>query len=297
MTQPIPPSPTPPQPTPLPPQPSRLPPPPQPQALPPNPMAGVPGAPPTDAALAPAPEEIYQPVSFWQKPWVQDVLPFVTSLTLHAVIIVVIVAIVVGGQQVVNAIKPLEQQITSASSEIVEEGPAGGVQNVGIGGDPTRPPAQDEFAEGGEGWAPKPGDKDAVAALMGGGDADSSDAVIGLSAVGGGFGRGTGIGSGQGEGRGSGAGDGRGPLAPFGTPGGGGIGNRGNLMGVRAGAQTIVYVCDASGSMINTFGSLKEQLVRSIQGLKSVQGFNIVFFQDEKCVSLGEGLHFATPEN
>ena len=245
----------------------------------------------------PPPPEFYQPVSFWQKQWVQDVLPFVTSLTLHAAIIVVVVAIVVGGGQVMQKIKPLEQQLTSADSAIVEEGPAGGVQNVGIGGDPTRPPAQDEYAEGGEGWAPKPGDKDAVAALMGGGDADSSDAVIGLSAVGGGFGRGTGIGSGQGEGRGSGTGDGRGPLAPFGTPGGGGIGNRGNLMGVKAGAQTIVYVCDASGSMINTFGSLKEQLTRSIQGLKSVQGFNVVFFQDEKCVALGEGLLFATPEN
>ena len=28
-----------------------------------------------------------------------------------------------------------------------------------------------------------------------------------------------------------------------------------------------------------------------------MQGFNIVFFQDEKCVSLGDGLLFATPEN
>ena len=280
MTQPNPSTPAPPQ--------GQVPPPP----LPPPPAAqGDLGAPP------PPPPEFYQPVGFWQKQWVQDVLPFVTSLTLHAAIIVVVVAIVVGGGQVMQKIKPLEQQLTSADSAIVEEGPAGGVQNVGIGGDPTRPPAQDEYAEGGEGWAPKPGDKDAVAALMGGGDADSSDAVIGLSAVGGGFGRGTGIGSGQGEGRGSGTGDGRGPLAPFGTPGGGGIGNRGNLMGVKAGAQTIVYVCDASGSMINTFSSLKEQLTRSIQGLKSVQGFNVVFFQDEKCSSLADGLLFATPEN
>jgi hypothetical protein len=49
--------------------------------------------------------------------------------------------------------------------------------------------------------------------------------------------------------------------------------------------------------MINTFGSLKEQLVRSIGGLKSIQGFNIIFFQDEKCTSLNDGLLFATPEN
>jgi hypothetical protein len=256
-------------------------------------MAGAQGEP----LPPPPPAEFYRPIGFWQQPWVQTVLPFVTSLTLHLAIIVVAIAVVVGGKQMYDKVKPLENQLFTADSAIVEEGPAGGVQHVGLGGDPTRPPAQDEFAEGGEGWAPKPGDKDATAALMGGGDADSADAVIGLSAVGGGFGRGTGVGSGQGTGRGSGTGDGRGPLAPFGTPGGGGIGNRGNLMGVKAGAHTIVYVCDASGSMINTFGSLKEQLVRSIQGLKSIQGFNIIFFQDEKCTTLNDGLLFATPEN
>ena len=277
-----------------PPQPSNLPPPPQPEPLP---SFMTEAAAQAGALPPPPPEEFYRPIGFWQQPWVQNVLPFVTSLTLHAAIIVIAVAVVVGGQQMYERVKPLENQLFSASSEIVEEGPPGGVQNVGLGGDPTRPAAQDEFPEGGQGWAPKPGDKDAVAALMGGGDDSSSDAVIGLSAVGGGFGQGRGIGSGAGEGRGSGTGDGRGPLAPFGTPGGGGIGNRGNLMGVPAGAHTIVYVCDASGSMINTFSSLKEQLVRSIQGLKSIQGFNIVFFQDEKCTALNDGLMFATPEN
>lgn len=286
MTQPTPP--TPPQPGMLP---GNLPP----QPLPPPVSVGAPAQ--GEIALAPPPEEYYRPEGFWQRPWVQDVLPFITSLTLHAVIIIVVVAAVIAAPDVIQKIKPLEAQLTSADSAIVDQGPLGGVANVGIGGDPTRPAAQDEYAEGGDGWAPKPGDKSAVAALMGSGDGESSDAVIGLSAVGGGFGRGTGVGSGAGEGRGSGAGDGRGPLAPFGTPGGGGIGNRGNLMGVKAGAQTIVYVCDASGSMINTFASLKEQLTRSIQGLKSVQGFNVIFFQDEKCVALNDGLLFATPEN
>ena len=276
------------------PQPSNLPPPPQPQPLP-SYMTEAAGQ--AEALPPPPPQEFYRPVGFWQQPWVQNVLPFVTSLTLHAAIIVIAVAVVVGGQQMYERVKPLENQLFTADSAIVEEGPPGGVQNVGLGGDPTKPAAQDEFPEGGQGWAPKPGDKDAVAALMGGGDDSSSDAVIGLSAVGGGFGQGRGIGSGSGDERGSGTGDGRGPLAPFGTPGGGGIGKQGSLMGVGKGAHTIVYVCDASGSMINTFSSLKEQLVRSIQGLKSIQGFNIVFFQDEKCSSLNDGLLFATPEN
>ena len=294
MTQPTPPTP---------PQPSHLPPPPQPQPLTPPPMGAAPlpppmhGSAPDDGALPPPPD-YGPPVPFMQQKWVQDVLPFVTSLTIHAAIIVVAVAVIFGGQKVIQATKALEAQVVPADASIVEGGPESGVQFQGLGGDPTRPPAQDEFAEGGEGWAPKPGDEQAVAALTGGGDDDSSDAVIGLSAAGGGFGRGAGVGSGEGTGRGSGTGDGRGPLAPFGTPGGGGIGKRGSLMNIPGGgANTIVYVCDASGSMINTFGSLKEQLVRSVQSLKSIQAFNIIFFQDEKCTALDQGLVFATPDN
>ena len=294
MTQPLPPTP---------PQPSHLPPPPQPQPLTPPPIGAAPlpppgpGRVPDDGALPPPPD-YGQPVPLMQQKWVQDVLPFVTSLTIHAAIIVVAVAVIFGGKEVMRAAKALEAQVVPADAAIVEGGPEAGVQFQGLGGDPTRPPAQDEFTEGGDGWAPKPGDEQALAALTGGGDDDSSDAVIGLSAAGGGFGRGAGVGSGEGAGRGSGVGDGRGPLAPFGTPGGGGIGKRGSLMNIPGGgANTIVYVCDASGSMINTFGSLKEQLVRSVQSLKSIQAFNIIFFQDEKCTALDQGLLFATPDN
>jgi Ca-activated chloride channel family protein len=49
--------------------------------------------------------------------------------------------------------------------------------------------------------------------------------------------------------------------------------------------------------MINTFGSLKAELVKAVTRLKSIQGFNIIFFQDEKSAALDQGLLFATPEN
>ena len=283
---------------PTPPTPSPLPPPPQPMMQPPQmPPQMPPGAAPLgDAVAAPLPPELYPRLGFWQQPWVQNVLPLVTSVTIH-VAIIVIALVLASVTNVITTNQAREEQIIVPDASIVEEGPAGGVQNVGIGGDPTRPPAQDEYAEGGEGWAPKPGEKDATAALMGGGDGDSSDAVIGLSAVGGGFGAGAGLGSGTGDSRGSGTGDGRGPLAPFGTPGGGGVGLKSSFVGVRGNARTVVFVCDASGSMINTFGSLKAELVKAISRLKSVQGFNIVFFQDEKCTALDQNLLFATPEN
>lgn len=254
-----------------------------------KPVDGKPGE-------APA-EELVPQLGFWQQPWVQNVLPFVSSLALHAGIIVLGV---VGFKtyEAVSDMQPVEEQIIVPDSELVEEGAPGGVQHVGLGGDPTRPAAQDEFPEGGtpEGWAPKPGEN-TVPELQGGGSGDAgSDPLIGLG-PGGGFGKGTGIGTGTGTGRGSGTGDGTGPLAPFGTPGGGGIGPKSRFMGVGGNARTVVFVCDASGSMIQTFSSLKQELTKAVTGLKAVQGFNIVFFQDEKAASMDDNLILATPEN
>ena len=276
---------------PTPPQPTNFAPPPQPQPLPP----GVEAPPPMPIAAGPA-VELHPPIGFFQQPWVQNVLPLVTSVALHLAVVIVGLIALKTADLIANT-KSLEEQIIVASSDLVEDSVAGGVQHVGLGGDPTRPPAQDEFPEGGEGWAPKPGDKDNVPALMGGGSDESSDPLIGLSNVGGGFGKGTGVGSGTGEGRGSGTGDGTGPLAPFGTPGGGGIGIKTKFMGAGGNARTVVFVCDASGSMINTFSSLKAELVKAISRLKAIQGFNIIFFQDEKAAALDSGLLFATPEN
>ena len=41
----------------------------------------------------------------------------------------------------------------------------------------------------------------------------------------------------------------------------------------------------------------QDQLTHSIEGLKSVQSFNVVFFQDEKCSALADHKVFATPDN
>ena len=110
MTQPIPPTP---------PQPGNVPPLPQPQAvpppMPPPAMAGAQGEP----LPPPPPAEFYRPIGFWQQPWVQTVLPFVTSLTLHLAIIIVAIAVVVGGKQMYDKVKPLESQLFTADSAIL----------------------------------------------------------------------------------------------------------------------------------------------------------------------------------
>jgi uncharacterized membrane protein YgcG len=62
-------------------------------------------------------------------------------------------------------------------------------------------------------------------------------------------------------------------------------------------ATRIVYVCDASGSMLNKMANLKDQLQMAVAALGPNQSFNIVFFQDEKCVALtSEELIAAGPD-
>src|SRR5204863_151314 len=78
-----------------------------------------------------------------RRPWAQTVLPFVTSLTLHAAIVVAAVAIAVGGGRIYRAVSPLETQATPTDTAIVEAG-IGGVEHVGVFNEPSRPPAQDE---------------------------------------------------------------------------------------------------------------------------------------------------------
>jgi hypothetical protein len=171
---------------------------------------------------------------------------------------------------------------------------------VRLAGDPTRPPAQDQSAESDGGWAPKPGQPDARALVPGTGDDSDPDPVIGLSATGGGFLKNP---DGSYVAVGGAGTETRGPLTPFGiNRGGAGAGaGRSDVRFVTVpggNARTVVFVCDASGSMINTFGSLKAELVKAVLRLKSVQSFNIIFFQDEKFAALDEkGLVFATPDN
>ena len=55
--------------------------------------------------------------------------------------------------------------------------------------------------------------------------------------------------------------------------------------GLRAtNARTIVYVVDASGSMIGSFRSVLDELARSLAGLVPAQSFAIIFFQRNQAI-------------
>jgi hypothetical protein len=220
-----------------------------------------------------------------QQPWVQTVLPFVTSLTVHAGILVLGIVALKVAVTVAPALLEKEQTIIPEAT-LADAGPPGGVPNNGPNNDPFKQMMQDTTPDGGkpDGVANKESPKlDLQAAGGGSGDGDASPS-IGLGV--GGLGGGKGVGGGKGDGSGGGSGDGGGPLAMFGAPGGGAIGPHGPVFGNGGNARQIVFVCDASGSMLNKMASLKDQLQKAVGGLKPIQSFNIVFFQDQKCVAL-----------
>lgn len=83
---------------------------------------------------------------------------------------------------------------------------------------------------------------------------------------------------------GGGAGDQPGAAAGLGEGASSAGGPVGSLWGVGAGqrADTIVYVMDRSGSMTDTFGTLKKELKKAIGELLEDQKFNVIWFSDEK---------------
>lgn len=243
-----------------------------------------------------APPDTTPRLSFLQQPWVQNVLPLITSLALHMALVLVGLLVWRVGKEMQEQRVVAQEQIIIPDSSLASDVP-GAVDNPGIGDDPTRPAAQDETTENThpDGWAPKPGESP-IAQAMGGGSGDTADSLIGLGT--GGFGKGAGRGAGLGDTSGSGSGDGRGRLAPFGAPGGGMPGPRGRVFGSGGNARTIAFVCDSSGSMIDKFASLKRELGKAIEGLKPIQSFSIVFFRDGKAPQFENGrLVPATADN
>ncbi|HET6246817.1 MAG TPA: hypothetical protein VFE47_03885 [Tepidisphaeraceae bacterium] len=258
--------------------------------LPPGVKPAAAGQPPVEGE-----EEDSNPgLGFWQQPWVQNVLPFVTSLAVHAGIVILALLVFVASAVIKKA--PTQEQVIIPDSQMVENGPPGGIPNIGLGGDPLREAAQDKDPTSKtKDWADKKGPTVDIADAGGG----AGDNTAGLIQVGAGqaFGSGSGQGAGNGSGHGGGSGDSTGPMAMFGTPGGGGLGIKGPVFGNGGNARQIVFLCDSTGSMINKMATLKDELNKAVSGLKPIQSFDIVFYQDVKIDALAPALIPATPES
>lgn len=230
--------------------------------------------------------------NFWQSPFAQNVLPLLSSLALHIGLIVLVWATYEG---IKVAYQVVREQIIIPDATIVEGAPVGGVVNAGLGEDPNRPAQQDQYADvpaASQGWSNKPS-ATLTNNLMneGGKEGPMPDSSIGLGSGGG---RDKGLGGDRGAGGGA---DG-GPMAPFGVPGGGqGLGPKSQFMGLSGNATKVAYVCDASGSMVDKFDALRIELRRSVDGLKPIQAFGIIFFQEQEAAALDAKLVMATADH
>jgi hypothetical protein len=269
----------------------------QPSPLPQPVPAPVPPADAANAEAAPPEPEFKARPSFFQEPWVQTAIPFGTSLILHLSIILIVVVFFKVAPSIVKAVK---EQIIVPDAAMVNDAPVGGVQNPGLGTDPNRAAAQDQVQVADASGLNDKKTESLSQSLMGGGASDSAaDNVIGLGAHTG-LGSGGGVGAAMGAGTGEGTGDG-GALSPFGVPGGGGgLGPKSPFMGISGNGRKIVYLVDASGSMLSVFPRVKEELMASISHLQPVQAFNVIVFHEDatdmQTMSKG-GLLMANPDN
>jgi len=75
------------------------------------------------------------------------------------------------------------------------------------------------------------------------------------------------------------SGGGRGAASPFGVTSGEGAKLGGSFFGVGGNARKVVYVVDASGSLVDTMPFVIDELKRSISALSPRQSYTVIFFQ------------------
>ncbi|MGA2498140.1 MAG: hypothetical protein ABSH20_10385 [Tepidisphaeraceae bacterium] len=226
----------------------------------------------------PKPQEEYK-LSFWQHPFIQNTLPFITSLVLHLSLIAlglatmqVVKIVVYDPNQKLDALLGDPEPPTDPNSNPLtlppgfdhEDRPA--AQNTIL----AVPLAKTGFNDH-MGRIPK-------ALLPGGGSSDAEPTELTRMIIGPGASAGSGQGGiGSGHGPGVGGGEGDGLPAPFGVPSRGGAPD-GSIFRLPP-ARRVAYVCDASGSMLNMFGSLRAEIRKSVDSLRPNQSFNLYFFQ------------------
>jgi hypothetical protein len=221
--------------------------------------------------------------SIWQHPFVQNILPFVTSFLFHAGLIVLGILTYKTVETISSVVK---EQIIIPDAQLVEGAEVGGSLNPGLGNDPNMASAQELQVQD----ATPKSETQSLNASMGGGDYSE-----GLISHGGGGTMALRPGSGSGLGSGDAGG------SPFGVVGGGGgSGPRTNFMGSGGNAKRIVFICDASGTMLASFPMLRRELQKTISKLVPAQSFNVIFFKGSQAESV-EGfpgaLVAATGEN
>jgi hypothetical protein len=239
------------------------------------------------AAAAPAHDEEPKPaLGFWRQPWVLNVLPWITSVTLHLGLIIVAIATY---QAAGKLFKVVQEQITIPDASLAND--PGGIPNPGLGDDPNKQASQniDSSVTESSGFSQvKSTLNETLIKTTSGSPTDPNGSIFDQNTKGA---PGASLSDAS-----------TGALAQFGNPGGGQIGPRGKVFGHGGNAMKIVYICDASGSMMTKMDLLKLELDKSVQQLQPVQAFDVVFFQDSVSnpsshIDLAPDLIMATASN
>jgi hypothetical protein len=202
-----------------------------------------------------------------------------TSITFHVLLfataILVLPPIVRGLRQA------SQEQLIIPDATLSTDSDIGGVPNPGLGKDPTRSASQenDPSESDARGWAMRRSD-DLAQAL-------SASAIAASDVV---------AQNNQSQSKDNALfnlfGNDGGQMGSFGPRGGGqGLGPKSKIFGHGSNVRSIVYVCDASGSMVGQGDdALKTELKRDIANLSPIQQFNILIFHETRTGSLYQSL-------
>jgi hypothetical protein len=234
--------------------------------------------------LAPPPQG--PKLGFWREPVVQDWLPLVVAIVIHLVVLTLGITLAAALPKIVSA---TQEQTIIPEAAIVEGAQVGGIPNPGLGGDPNLSAAQnaETKAADAQGWSQSKSET-LNKTLLGSAADESANSRFEI-----------GPNKGFTPGNGNGDGGGGGPLAPLGVPGGGtNLGPKSPFMGISGNAKKVVYICDASGSMMSVFWRVKQELHKAVDVLRPIQAFNVIFFSDVEITTLSKSeLVMATPDN
>ncbi len=241
-----------------------------------------------DLAASADSSESAAPDSFLRRPFVQDVLPFISSLVIHLSILA-FGLLTYKTIQIMTRVKSVEPPVMPTSVMQTEMETKLGFPD---GDAPTTyTTALPDVPRTVEGLADKPSTATTLT-LAGGADAGDDDPAIAIGASaafknGKGGGNGVGVGPGTENGEAGLATLGHSPTRGFGAP----FMNFGG-----AAARKVLFLCDSSGSMMNKFDVLRVEIRKSIDVLRPVQSFDVIFFSNDSFVALDRQLLPAVPE-
>jgi hypothetical protein len=223
-----------------------------------------------------------------------NMVAWITSVSFHALLFVT--AIIVLPPIVRGLRQTSQEQVVIPDTTLANDDQIGGVPNPGLGKDPTRDASQDTDPNANDSHAWAAHRSDDLAKALSGSAVASGDTLAQTDQ----------------KQKGSGGDNamfslfngGGGPTANFGPRGGGqGLGPKSKIFGHGSNVRSIVYVCDASGSMVGQGDdALKTELKRDIANLSPIQQFNIIIFHETKdgkgYDSLpGNKMYMGTPSN